>query len=245
MNFENFKHQFHESWHRKLQPFIESESCDKIYEFLKKESGRGVQIAPLSNFTFRCFKETPFDEIKVILVGMCPYHTFKNNLPIADGLALSCGITNYPQPSLEKFYSAIENELYDGLCAPCVKNPDLLFLAKEGVLLLNAGLTTEVNRAGSHNSVWEPFMKYLFEEVLDIVRVPIIFLGKDAALLEKYVAPYTWTFKLSHPVSASYSGTEWDSKGVFKQVNKILLNTNNHKIEWLDVPKEIEDDLPF
>ena len=58
MNWDKFKDQFHESWHSKMQPFIESEECDKIYEFLKKESKRGKKIAPLSSAIFRCFKET-------------------------------------------------------------------------------------------------------------------------------------------------------------------------------------------
>ncbi len=86
MNWELFQDQFHESWHRKMQPFIESEKCDKIYEFLKKESKRGKQIAPLSSDTFRCFRETSYDDLKAIFVGMCPYHTFRNGKPVADGL---------------------------------------------------------------------------------------------------------------------------------------------------------------
>ena len=243
MNWANFSEKFHPSWHSKIRPFVESEECDRIYEFLKGESKRGVQIAPLSSATFRAFLETPYDEIKCIVLAYCPYHTFKNGLPIADGLALSCSITNYPQPSLEIFYSAIENELYNGLCAPCIKNPNLSFLARNGVLLLNAGLTVAMNKPGSHNLIWEPFMKYLFENVFDVIKVPIILLGKEAQKIEKYIDPYTKVFKLSHPAASSYQGTDWDSEGVFKKVEKILLDTNNHKIQWMDTHEE--DDLPF
>ena len=46
MIWEKFKDQFHESWHDKMRPFIESEECDKIYAYLKKEGGRGKKIAP-------------------------------------------------------------------------------------------------------------------------------------------------------------------------------------------------------
>ena len=49
MNWDKFKENFHESWHVKMQPFIESEACDEIYKYLKKESQRGKTIAPLSN----------------------------------------------------------------------------------------------------------------------------------------------------------------------------------------------------
>jgi uracil DNA glycosylase len=58
--------------------------------------------------------------------------------------------------------------------------------------------------------------------------------------------PFTWVFKLSHPASASYNGTEWSSEGVFHSLNKILKDRNNQTINWLDVPEQIEDtDIPF
>ena len=234
MNWDLFKDQFHSSWHGKMRPFIESEQCDNIYKFLKKEAKRGKAIAPLSSNVFRCFLETPYDEIKIILVGMAPYHTFRNELPIADGLCLSCSITNYPQPSLDQFWGAIERELYNGVCVSCNRNPDLTYLANSGVLLLNAGLTVEKNKAGSHNLLWEPFMKYLFEHVLDTVGAPIILLGREAQKLEKYTMPFNWIFRISHPASASYQGTEWDSEGVFKQLNTIFKERNNQTIKWIE-----------
>lgn len=234
MNWESFEDKFHESWHRKMRPFIESEECDKIYEFLKKESKRGKQIAPLSSDTFRAFQETPFDDVKVVMVGMSPYHTFRNGKPVADGLLMSCSVNNYLQPSLDKFYRGLETELHGGICASCVKNPDLSYLAKQGVLLLNVALTVELNKPGSHSDLWDPFMKYLFQDVLDVLRAPVVFLGKEATKIEHYVAPFTWTFKVSHPASAAYKGTEWDPEGIFKKINKILKDTNNTSIDWFD-----------
>lgn len=237
MKWENFKDQFHESWHSKIQPFIESEECDKIYEFLKKESKRGKKIAPLSSNVFRAFKETSLDDLKVVMVGMCPYHTMKNGVAVADGLLMGCSITNALQPSLEQFYGALERELHGGINLKYIKTPDVSYLAKQGVLMLNAALTTEINKAGSHTVLWEPFIKYLFEHVLDTAGVPFIFLGKDAAKYERYVPPFTWSFALSHPASASYKNTDWDTEGVFGKVSQILKDNNNYEIMWLyDVP---------
>ena len=71
MKWEKFEHQFDESWHNIIKPFIESEECDKIYAFLKKESARGKKIAPNSSDVFRCFKETKLSDLKVVLIGMC------------------------------------------------------------------------------------------------------------------------------------------------------------------------------
>lgn len=231
MQWEKFKDQFHESWHAKVKPFIESEQCDKIYEFLKKESKRGKKIAPLSSNVFRAFRETPLDDLKVVMMGMCPYHTTLGGEYVADGLLMGCSITGKLQPSLEQFYKAIERELYKDVKHE--KTPDVRYLASQGVLMLNAALTTEINKAGSHIALWEPFTRYLFENVLDTAGVPIIFLGKDAAKYERYVPPFTWSFVLSHPASASYKNTDWDTEGVFGKVNKILKDNNNYKISWL------------
>lgn len=233
MNWEKFADQFHESWHIKMRPFIESNECDAIYEFLKKEAKRGKKIAPLSSNVFRAFKETSLDDLKLVMVGMCPYHTMKSGVCVADGLLMGCSVTGNLQPSLEQFYSGLERELYNGLNLKYDKTPDVGYLARQGILMFNAALTTEINKAGSHIPLWEPFTKYLFEHVLDTAGVPIIFLGKDAAKYQRYVPPFTWSFTLSHPASASYKQTDWDTEGVFTKVNKILKENNNYEIMWL------------
>ena len=204
MNWTNFKSQFHPSWHAKMRPFIESEQCDKIYAFLKAESKRGKRVAPLSNNVWRCFFETPLDEVKVVLVGLCPYHTLRDDAPVADGLLMGCSVTGKLQPTLEQFYTGIEKELYNGLNLNYRPTPDVTYLSAQGVLMLNAALTTEINKAGSHLDIWEPFMKYLFEEVINYLGVPILFLGKDAARYKKYTGIFAHVFELSHPASAAY-----------------------------------------
>jgi len=234
MNWELFKNQFHESWHVKMKPFIESEECDKIYAHLKERGRKGHKIAPLSSDTFRAFKETSLDDLKVLIMGMSPYHTFVNGIPVADGLLMGCSVTGRLQPSLENFYNAIEKDVYNGLDLHHVKTPDVSYLANQGVLMMNAALTVEMNKAGSHNKLWEPFIKYLLEDVLATTGVPYVFLGKDASVYEKYLPPFSWSFVISHPVSAAYKNTDWDSEGVFTKVNKILKDNNNLSINWLN-----------
>lgn len=237
MDWLKFKDQFHESWHSKMQPFIESEECDKIYEYLKKEGKRGKKIAPSSSVTYRCFKETSLDNIKVVMIGMCPYHTFVNGEPVADGLLMGCSNTGKPQPSLQKFYEGLEKELFDGLNLKYEKLADVSYLAKQGVLMFNAALTTEMNKAGSHIDIWEPFTKYVLEEIITPLGVPTIFLGKDASRYEKYTSPFAWNFVLTHPASAAYKQSDWDTEGKFGMVNKVLKDNNNFEIMWLyDVP---------
>ena len=93
---------------------------------------------------------------------------------------MSCSVTGTLQPSLFQLYQGIEKELYGGFAFDRDRNPDLTFLAKQGVLLCNAALTTEVNKAGSHIQIWEPFMKYLLEEMFAFTGIPIVFFGKEA-----------------------------------------------------------------
>jgi uracil-DNA glycosylase len=235
MNWEGFKHQFHESWHHKIKPFIESEECDKIYEHLKKRSKKGHLIAPSSSNTFRCFLETPLDEMKVVLMGMAPYHTMiktmNGNITVADGLLMGCSNTSRLQPSLEKFYEALEKELWEGKSS--AQSADVSYLAKQGVLMFNASLTTEINKAGSHLELWHPFTKFIIENVINYTGIPVVFLGADAAVFKKYIAPFQWSFTLKHPASAAYRETDWNTEGVFTKVNKILKDNNNFEIQWL------------
>jgi uracil-DNA glycosylase len=233
MIWENFKNLFHESWHDKVKPFIESEECDKIYAFLKSESKRGKKIAPLSSNVFRCFQETPFNELKVIIVGMCPYHVMKNGTPVADGLLMGCSNTAVRQPSLDQFYGGIERELYNGFALDRVKDPDVSYLAHQGVLMYNAALTTEINKAGSHLELWDPFNDYLFTNVFAFSGIPTIFLGKEAAKVRKYLTGFDWQFPLSHPASASYKNSEWSTEGVFTKVNTLIKENNGYTIDWL------------
>ena len=244
LNWSSFEPLFG-SWANKIKPFFDNSGFDPIYERLKSDSARGKCIAPLSNNVFRCFQETPFEELRVIICGLCPYHTFTgwgskldpNNskeskiVPVADGLALSCSVTKRLQPSLLQWYMAAEKELNNG--EESKRDPDLLFLAKQGVLLLNTALTVEEGKPLSHNSLWEPFMKYLFEEVLITNGIPIILLGKEASKMTRYIMPFTWVFEVSHPASASYQNIQWDSKGVFISCNKILKDNNQNSIQWI------------
>lgn len=240
LDWEKFKDNFG-TWAPKIKPFFDLGGFDEIYQFLKSEGKRGKKIAPLSSLTFRCFKETPYDDLKAVMMGMCPYHSTYGGVAVADGLLMGCSITNKLQPSLEKFYEGVEKDCYNGLELNHVKNTDVTYLAKQGVLMCNAALTTEINKAGSHIQLWEPFTKYLLEEVISVTGVPIIFLGKDAAKYERYTNPFSWVFKVTHPASASYKNTDWDTEGVFTNVNKVLRDNNNIGIEWLD----ILDPAPF
>lgn len=236
LNWEKFKPLFG-TWADKIQPFFLKGGFDSIYTYLKEESKRGVQIAPNSNLVYRCFQETDINNTYVIIISMCPYHSLYQGSPVADGLAFSCSVTGKLQPSLISWYEGIENDLYNGLNLNYTKNPDLSYLAKNGVLLYNCALTTTIGKAGNHIPIWENFTKYLLEEVFAYTGIPIIFIGKDAQKYNKYVSPLTHghIFNIEHPSFAARNQSIWDTKGAFSTVNRIIRenNGNSFEIDWL------------
>lgn len=224
------------TWAKKIKPFWEEGGFDGIYEFLKKESNRGAKIAPLSSDTYKIFETVPIDDVNVIVLGMDPYNKFIDGVPIANGIALDCANLGLGkmQPSLEQFLNAIEKDVYNGLALDRCKFPNLDFMCKEGIFLLNSALTVEKDKAGSHSEIWKPFIQYLFENVFRYMDVPIIYLGKNAQYFQQYSFNKKLDFPLSHPASASYSKTNWDSEGVFKKVTDIVYKNNGVKLEWIE-----------
>ena len=232
LSWENFEPLFG-TWAGKIKPFFDKGGFDNIYKFLKHESKRGKLIAPLSENVFKCFTATPLDEMCCVLCGFSPYHSLYGKTIVADGLLMGCSITKKLQPSLEIFYDTIHNEMYP--TENFIKTPDVSYLAEQGVLMLNLALSTEIRKAGNHVQLWEPFIKFLFEEVINITGAPIILLGKEAAQAEKYTMPLygSYIFKISHPASAAYSGLDWSTEGAFKKANEIIKYRHGKEINWL------------
>jgi uracil DNA glycosylase len=99
--------------------------------------------------------------------------------------------------------------------------------------MLNASLSTEKGKPGNHAELWEPFMKFLFEEVLMTNGSPVVFLGREAAKLKRYVMPFTWIFELQHPAAPAYSSSNWNEEDIFNKINRILEENNGETIQWI------------
>ena len=232
MEWESFKNKFHESYHEIMKPFIESDKCTEIYSFLKKESGRGALISPSSINTFRVFKEIALEDINAILLFQDPYFTFKDNLPIANGIALDCSITQKQQPTLKQFFYGIEEELYGGLSLDwSTEECDLSYLTEQGIMMLNASLTVEKDKAGSHKQLWKPFTNYVIEKIVNKYNIPIVLLGKDAQEYESLITSNV--LKTFHPASASYNGGKWNTNGIFTKLNNIIWEQHKEIVLWL------------
>jgi len=241
MNWLKFKNYFHPSWHKKIKPFIESKECDEIYKFLKTESGKGKKIAPLSFNLWKAFYETSLDDLKCVILGTHPYNTFKNDIPIADGLLMGGSILEKVELDLQEFYNALERDLYNGINLHYIKNPDVSYLANRGVLMLNASLTIEKNSNNSHMYIWKPFIIYLFKNVFNDLDVPFIYLGKEIEKYKEFRSSFSYNFILEHPKEAAIKHIDWEPKKVFSKIDKILEKNNGitKGIQWLDIPNEV------
>lgn len=128
-------------WDEALAPLFESDNYKKIRDFLKDEYSHHV-VYPDMYDIYNCFKYTPFNEVKAVILGQDPYH----NVGQAHGLCFSVQDGIEPPPSLVNIFK----ELHDDVGCSIPKSGNLTKWAKEGVLLLNTALTVRAHRANSH-----------------------------------------------------------------------------------------------
>jgi len=255
MNAEKFKPYFEEGWFLKFKDFLESKEMDEIINDLKSRTQRGKIIFPHSstlkkrcpsweseNTTYRCFKETPYDKLKVIFVGLSPYFTIMDNKPVADGLAFSTK-SKYCPPSLSVLYDAIEDDVYQGLDLNMKRNNDLTYLAQQGVLLLNASLTCEPSLPTIHMNLWQPFIKYFFLEIINkyFTGLHIVFFGEEARKYRKIINQrkenefifenFHYIYEVEHPAFHARNLTKLKTN-VFSTINKRLMESNGENIIW-------------
>ena len=216
-------------WAVKLRGFILSSDFDKILETLYKLREDNKRFTPPLKQVFRAFEECSVDNLKVVIIGQDPYPQFG----VADGLAFSCSNTMKPQPSLKNVFEAVESTVYQEF--PTYQDPNLVRWANQGVLLLNTALTCEIDKVGSHHSIWKDFIMYLLD-MLNLTNTGLIFilLGKHAQELEAVIGSNHYILKASHPASAAYTKTVWNCNDVFNGSNVIIEQNNgaDFKINW-------------
>lgn len=138
-----------ESWKRVLSSEFEKEYFKTLRDFIHSEY-RNKTIYPPAKQIFNAFDSCPFESVKVVILGQDPYHEPSQ----AHGLCFSVLPPCPPPPSLVNIYKEIRSDVGTLVSA----NGDLTAWSRQGVLLLNATLTVEAHKAGSHqNKGWETF----------------------------------------------------------------------------------------
>ena len=139
-----------ESWKKVLADEFDSIYFERLASFVRSAYAKGTVYPPAKNI-FEAFNRTPFDKVKVVILGQDPYHEPNQ----AHGLCFSVQDGVRLPPSLVNIYKELETEYGTPFLN---RNGDLSHWAEQGVLLLNATLTVEAGNAGSHQGKgWEMF----------------------------------------------------------------------------------------
>jgi uracil-DNA glycosylase len=217
------------SWHRKLKEEISEPYIKELKAFLEKEKQARKVVYPPEPLVFNAFLHTPYDAVKVVIIGQDPYHGAGQ----AHGLSFSvpCGIPL--PPSLKNIYLEIQSDL--GI--PPSHEGCLSSWARQGVLMLNATLTVRASEPRSHyGKGWERFTDAVVRVLLER-EDPVIFLlwGKSA---QEKCAHILESKKNHHAVlTAAHPSPYSANSGFFgcrhfSKANKLLEKWGKTPIDW-------------
>lgn len=226
MEEEAVKVKIEESWRKILNNEFQLPYFAALKKFLVEEKQNGKTIYPPGNRIFSAFDYTPFENVKVVIIGQDPYHGPGQ----ANGLCFSVSPGIQPPPSLINIFK----ELNSDLNIPIPKHGNLEKWAQQGVLLLNATLTVQANNAGSHqNKGWETFTGKVIQK-LSRERQGLVFLlwGKFAQAKEVLIdTTKHYILKATHPSPLAAHGGFFGCRH-FSKTNEILISQGKNPIDW-------------
>ena len=215
-----------ESWKHVLKNEFEKTYFQHIVTFLKAEKATGKIIFPPGPLIFNAFKQTPFDQVKVVILGQDPYHN-KNQ---AHGLSFSVPDGISKPPSLLNILKELRNDL--GIEMPV--NGNLQKWANQGVLLLNASLTVRENEPGCHSQIgWLQFTDQVIKKISD-EKEGVVFLlwGKFAQQKQSLIDETKhFVLKAAHPSPLSAHNGFFGCKH-FSKTNELLMKQHKNPIDW-------------
>lgn len=214
-----------QSWKDRLTEEFEKPYFRNLVTFVKEEYATQT-IYPKGNKIFNAFDKTPFDKVKVVILGQDPYHEPNQ----AHGLCFSVNDGISLPPSLQNIYKELKDDL--GITSPSSGN--LERWAEQGVLLLNATLTVRAHRAGSHQQKgWEEFTDAVIHKVAEEKNnIVFILWGSYAQKKGAFIDPSKHLIiKSAHPSPLSSYRGFFGSKP-FSKTNEYLIKTGQDPINW-------------
>jgi len=213
------------SWANILQEEFEAPYFQELKQFLKEEKNK-YTIYPPGNLIFNAFNNTPFNRVKVVILGQDPYHGPGQ----AHGLCFSVPDGIAHPPSLQNIFKEIQSDI--GI--PVSSKSDLTAWARQGVLLINAILTVRANEPASHqNKGWEKFTDAVIRNLSD-KRKNLIFLlwGNYAQAKEVLIdSNRHYILKAAHPSPLSANRGFFGCRH-FSKTNEILAELGLNGIDW-------------
>lgn len=213
-------------WIKHLADEWASSYMKELNGFLQKEKEEGRVVYPPQDQIFSAFNLTPYEKVKVVIVGQDPYHGEGQ----AEGLSFSVPEGISIPPSLRNIFK----ELYSDLQLSIPKIGNLVSWAKQGVLLLNATLTVRKGEPKSHyGKGWERFTDAVIDKLLER-KDPIVFLlwGNSAQEKGKKILQSSVHKVLVAAHPSPYSATKFLGCKHFSKVNELLLQWEKTPIDW-------------
>lgn len=213
------------SWKKVLQDEFEKSYFSDLVDFVKEEY-KTHTIYPPAKRIFSAFDFTPFDEVKVVIIGQDPYHGSNQ----ANGLCFSVADGIRQPPSLQNIFKELNNDLG----TPIPVSGNLERWAKQGVLLLNATLTVRASQAGSHqNKGWEIFTDAVIQKLSDQKNNLVFILWGAYAQKKGSIIDISKhnIIKSVHPSPFSVHNGFFGSKP-FSKTNAYLKSNQKSEIKW-------------
>ena len=214
------------SWKARVGDWYAREDMRQLSAFLRQRKAAGATIYPPGPQIFAAFDATPFDAVKVVILGQDPYHGPGQ----AHGLCFSVLPGVEVPPSLHNIYKELASDT--GFVRP--DHGCLLPWARQGVLLLNSVLTVEAGQAGSHQGKgWEGFTDHVVD-VLNRERDNLVFLlwGSYAQAKGKVIDPRRHrVLKAPHPSPLSAHRGFLGCRH-FSAANQFLVRTGQAPVDW-------------
>jgi uracil-DNA glycosylase len=214
-----------ESWKAMLKDEFEQPYFQAIATFLKNEKALGKTIYPPGPLIFNACEKTPFGAVKVVILGQDPYH----NEGEAMGLSFSVPRGKRTPPSLVNIYKEISSDL--GLPKPT--HGDLTAWAEQGVFLLNAMLTVEASKAGSHQKIgWQSFTDAIIRKLSDERTGLVFMLWGNFAKNKKILIDTSKHLVLESAHPSPLAGNAFAGNKHFSQANNYLVQNGGKAIDW-------------
>lgn len=222
-----------ESWKKRLEPEFKKSYMVNLKSFLKSEYDKKKTIYPKKSEYFEAFKQTPFDEVKVVILGQDPYHGPGQ----AHGLCFSVRPGIKPPPSLVNIYKELQQDMG-------IKNSGHGYLeawAKQGVLLLNSVMTVVQGQAASHrNRGWETFTDRVIEILNDRDKPMVFMLWGSYAQKKGAIVDRSKHLVLEGPHPSPLSAHRgFFGCGHFSKANAFLIKKQQAPIDW-ELPDKVD-----
>lgn len=214
------------SWKEVLYKEFTKPYFEQIAAFLKIEKAQGKTIYPPGSLIFNAFDKTPFNKVKVVLLGQDPYHGPGQ----AHGLCFSVQDGVPPPPSLQNMYKELNNDI--GM--PIPKTGNLTKWATQGVFLLNASLTVRAGEPMSHSKIgWAEFTDAVIKTISSEKKGVVFLLWGRFAQDKQVLIDETrhYVLKAAHPSPLSAHNGFFGCKH-FSKTNAILRQQSLEAIDW-------------